>query len=246
MLGTLKHGTKGLLCAAALLASGNGFARTEIIDVMVSDLFAPVGFDDNDQSLVVLDGYLPSSCYNVGEPRIEIDNVTKTVKVEQQAAYFQGIFCLQALVPFTTVAKVGVLPKGNYTVVSSRGTLTEKMAVKEAATTSPDDYMYAPVERVSIKDGIQNSHVATFDGRFTNSCMEWDKVKVFNHDKTIEVLPIVKLREVENCEPIEKPFRITVDLPKGLTVGRHLLHVRTLNGGSLNAVFSVYDQNVDR
>ena len=40
----------------------------ELVPVDVRTVFAPDGFDNNDETELVLDGYLPSSCYKIVKP----------------------------------------------------------------------------------------------------------------------------------------------------------------------------------
>jgi hypothetical protein len=78
--------------------------------------------------------------------------------------------------------------------------------------------------------------VASLEGRFTNSCMVWEDLKVQDNGKTVNVLPIMKL-EGTNCVAGEFPFKKTIALPESIVAGRHLLHVRSLNGNAVNHLF---------
>jgi hypothetical protein len=225
--------------AAATLVAGSAFAAGELMPVQVSEIFAPVGFDDNDEVVVVLDGYLPNSCYKVENTHVKVDPATSAVEVTQLARRWPGP-CLLALVPFSSTVSLGVLPKGDFTV-KSFGATDEKLSVGEATSSGPDDFLYAPVDHVSFAPSTGSDAVsAMLEGRFTNTCMAFEEVKVIDSTKTVEVLPIMKMEERSDCQDnVEIPFRKYVSLPGGLYEGRHLLHVRSLNGRSVNRMFSI-------
>lgn len=222
------------------VAAGSG----DLIVADTQEVFVPAGFDDNDEVVAVLDGYLPDSCHKLDAATSILDPKTGKITVTQMARRWPGP-CRFKLIPFTSTVALGIVAKGKYQIEANNGRLNETLDVAEAHTSGPDDFLYAPVDSISILPTASKSHKdAVIEGRFTNSCMTFDEVRVINSGKTIEVLPIIKLEERPNCEVAESPFRKVVTLPEGLSVGRHLLHVRSLNGRSLNFVFSVSDENL--
>lgn len=210
----------------------------DIVNVSALNLFAPVGFDDNDETVVVLDGYLPNSCYKVADPEIIKDLANKSITVQPKARFVGGI-CLMALIPYSTEVKLGVLPKGDYSLVTNRGSATEALTVAASTTAGPDDFLYAPVDSVSIEKAADGTISAVLQGRFTNSCMQWKENKIFYTGKTIQLLPVIEMSEVD-CQEMETPFRQVVPL-NDMQPGRYLLHVRSLNGASVNNVFPVFE-----
>lgn len=237
-----KSAILGLASLGLVVASSSAFGQ-ELVNVGTSEVFVPVGFDDNDETIIVLDGYLPSSCYKLEKPVTAIDPATKKVAVQQTARRWPGP-CLLTLVPYTSVVSLGMMPMGEYTVVANDGTLTEKLTVTEATSAGPDEFLYAPVEaaHVQVPASSAGTYHATLTGRFTNSCMHMDHVKVINSGKTIEVLPVMRMDEGVQCAQVEVPFSQRVELPQRMEEGRHLVHVRSLNGKSVNAVFTVSDR----
>lgn len=231
---------------AALSAfSGNSVAEpsrtgSKIVKVAVQELFVPVGFDNNDEVVVVVDGYLPNSCYKLDAASATVNSATRKITVTQLAREYPGM-CRLKMIPFTNTVSVGLLPAGKYKVEASNSHLTERLNVAGSQVSGPDEYFYAPVDSVAILPASSTEQqTAVIEGRFTNSCMTFDEVRVIDSGKTIEVLPIIKL-EKSNCRALESHFRKEVALPADLSVGRHLLHVRSLNGHSLNHVFSVLE-----
>jgi hypothetical protein len=229
--------------AAAVLSAGAvaQAAEYEVVAVQAQDVFIPDGFDDNDETVVVLDGYLQSGCYKLAQSEHRIDFQTNTVHVTQYARKYSGP-CIMALIPYTTEVRLGVMPQGDYTVAMNDGVLTEKFKVREALNAGPDDFLYAPIDSVvvnSIQASDNGDYVAFLTGRFTTNCMAWEGTKVIDGGKTVVVQPIIKMLDLPVCEDATIPFRVAVDLPRGMVDGRHLLHTRSLNGRSVNTVFAV-------
>lgn len=220
----------GLAVANAEPGPGNG----DIVNVDARYVFAPEGFDDNDESIVMLDGYLPSGCYKLTRPMVEIDERTKQVNIKPMARYF-NVPCIEALIPYQYEIKLGILSEGLYTI-NVNSAAVESLDVAEATSAGPDDYLYAPIDQASVEKTDAGLMEATIEGRFTNSCMVWDEVKVQDNGKTVNILPIMKV-DGTNCVAGEFPFKKTVQLPDSVSNGRHLLHVRSLNGNAVNHLF---------
>ncbi len=210
-----------------------------VVDVASQNLFVPIGFDDNDETLVVLDGYLADTCYKITPAVVTKDLEHHQIIVEQQAREFPGI-CFDMTVPFTTVVKVGVLPEGEFTVITNHGQMTQRLPVKRAPTTSPDDYLYAPIDSAQVDQNSDGTFFAMLNGRFTTTCASIDRVIITNHEKTIEVMPVMSIKNQadRSCAPLVFPFHKEITLPE-VEPGAHLLHVRSLDGQSVNVVFRV-------
>lgn len=237
--------TMSLAAATAALIGLSTQARADdppqgtLVGVSVRELFVPNGFDDNDEVEVVLDGELPNTCYKLAHNEVKYDEATGRYIVFQFARRYPGI-CIQTTVPFFTAARLGVVPAGDFKV-QTLGAALETLKVKEATSAGPDDYTYAPIDSARVeRDEAHNKYFGIIQGRMTNTCMTIDEVKVFDSGKTIEVLPIIKMVDRPDCAAIEMPFAWQVDLPASMAEGRHLMHVRSLNGKSQNMVFSVY------
>ena len=202
--------------------------------------FVPVGFDDNDDVMVVLDGNLPDSCYKLSHTEVLKDPTTNKVTLIQYARRYPGV-CLESLVPFSSESNIGVMPVGLFSVASP-GAMEEKLQVTEATSAGPDEFLYAPVDSTKVTfDETTGTHRGILEGRFTNTCMRIKEVTVINSGKTLEVLPKMEMVETPSgCQTTEVPFSWTVDLPREISQGRHLMHVRSLNGKSVNKMFSVY------
>lgn len=122
---------------AGILVSGQAVAEEprngERVEVEASYVFVPVGFYDDDEAEVIIDGYLPSGCYRLAPPDIAVDSVEKTVKITPRARFFD-VPCIEALVPYNFEAKLGQLSEGTYTieVPSAGGLLTGELVVRRS------------------------------------------------------------------------------------------------------------------
>jgi hypothetical protein len=216
-----------------------GYGDT-IETVNANDVFVPVGFDDNDTTMVVIEGLLPNGCYKAEPSKVVKDIATQTIKILPQARVSAGP-CTKALVPFAEEINLGVLPFGTYQVnVNQNQALSADLEVEEATSSGPDEFLYAPVDNVLIDRVAQSMQmVATLSGRFTDSCMKMVDVKVIDSGKTLQVLPIIEVEDLPACLDGLFPYKQTFKLPKTMSSGRHLLHVRSLNGKAINELFSV-------
>lgn len=207
-------------------------------------VFAPVGFDDNDQTVITIDGYLPSGCYRLMRPEVAIDHTARTINITPIARFFD-VPCVEALIPYDFEVQLGVLPEGQYKItIGAAGTEAESLSIAEAASAGPDDYLYAPVDAATVsRDEDTGRLYAQITGRFTNTCMTWDQIRVIDNGKSINVLPVMSMSDTapqgEECRSAEVPYKKRVELPETMAQGRHLLHVRSLNGRGINHLFSV-------
>jgi hypothetical protein len=231
------------LSSASAEAARERRTNSDIVTIEAVDLFVPNGFDANDEIIVVLDGYLPNSCFRLTRPEVNVDKSSRQITVSQMARKFPGP-CLVTLVPFTNIIPVGALEAGDWVVSTNRGILNQELHVSpdtSGGQFGPDSHLYAPVETVSVSYSEGNKFEAKVSGRFTNSCMKMNDVIVMHKGRVIELLPVLDEEAMlgANCATAEKPFQKTVKLPVDLEIGRNLVHVRSLNGNSVNAVFSV-------
>lgn len=210
------------------------------VDLAVNAIFVPSGFDDNDEVLVVLDGYLPSACHRLTSPVVKVDRKSRLVTIAPRAKEFKGV-CPDVAVPFTQEVKLGQLDEGNYSVVSKDGRHRERLVVMRTGGVGPDDFLYTAVDKARVIYPYPFRWAVEIEGRFTNTCFGLEETRVFLTGKTIQVLPIMSFKVPEGtdkgCKDRERTFRTVVELPYLPNEGRYLLHVRSLNGQSLNEVF---------
>jgi hypothetical protein len=241
---------KNWICPLTLLAltptAAGAAARDnphngQLVDVWAVHAFVPKGFDDNDEVVLVVDGYLPSGCYRLTRPEVIVDRAARTVTAVPQARYFNTP-CVEVLVPYDFEVQLGVLAAGSYEVKVGRGAdplVQRRLTVAEATNAGPDDELYAPVDSAVVREGADPHELyATIDGRLPSSCMSWDDIKVVDNGDTVNVLPIVKVDPDQPCDSVETRYKKTFKLPDTIDFGRHLLHVRSLNGHAINHLFT--------
>ena len=225
--------------ATILLASLNAAsalaATPALMSVPVTHVYAPLGFDSNDNTEVVVSGYLPNLCYK--SPRTETKITGKNVAVTMTALNSGGMYCLQTIVPFIEVASLGVLDKGKYNIDVNTGTPTHKnssIGITESTSPAIDDHIYANVSYVEKAPG---SRKVILKGENPTSCFALDHIEMIsNGSDTYSVLPILK-QVSQICPQMVVPFAYETDVPKGLSEDEILLHVRIMNGKSVNTLF---------
>ena len=202
----------------------------------VDHVYSPRGFDSNDNSQIVVEGFLPNLCYK--SPRHEFKVEGKNIYIEITALKnSQSLHCAEVVVPFLEVINLGTLDRGSYNVVVNGNSFwkTEsEFFVSDALVATIDSNTYANVEYVEKNLG---SWEITLKGLNPNGCYRMEDV-VFtdNGSDTYSVLPKMTLLE-EDCKAELTPFEITASVPKTLRREKVLLHVRTMGGRSVNTLF---------
>ena len=238
----MKSMTKVLFLA--LIAMPAMAMALELINYAPSGVFTPVGFDSNDNSQVVLAGTFPNTCYKVSEPKVTVDKLNKRVYVQDRAVYHKGL-CLYMLVPYYKTVNLGVLEAGDYEIMlgdeadPTAAIKTAELGVSKATSSSPDDYLYAPVEEASLKteNGVLR---LTLKGTFTRSCYQVKEVKmsvIVSPHNMIIVQPIAE-EDGTTCKDENREFETTVEIANAPT-GKTLLHIRSLNGQAINRVLNL-------
>jgi hypothetical protein len=204
--------------------------------VPISRVYAPAGFDSNDDTQVVVSGYLPNLCYKA--PRTEVSVTGRTITITVKALIKEDtIFCPQMIVPFLEPVSVGVLSRGSYRIVvngSSEFEKSSEIRVVEAASSAVDNHVYANLSYIEKTEG---SRRIILKGYNPSDCFEFDRVEFMSNEKdAYSVLPI--LRQVKSdCPKRMVPFSIEAVVPKGLPIEDLLLHARAMDGKSVNTLF---------
>jgi hypothetical protein len=231
----------------------------------VKTIFVPVGFDDNDTVEVIVHGHFDDSCNKMGTAIGLVDGETNTIEITARGLRYQGNECIPMQVPFLQSVKLGQLAAGTYTVrmrapggsdgtAPADATQPEAVTLTVAKATVPtaDDSLYAPVDEVSFAPvrtpgGPANGeYMLTVSGVFPRSedgCMLLDDVKVLTFPNVLVVLPIARFeRDFALCLPSLTSFgrsfvgskSVKLDLKRDT-----LIHVRVLNGQSVNRIVEI-------
>ncbi|MBL7543228.1 MAG: hypothetical protein JNL11_05400 [Bdellovibrionaceae bacterium] len=199
--------------------------------------YIPQGFDSNDNVQMVVEGVFKDTCSKPGPAQFAVNQATKTVEVLTTEYRYAGP-CLDVLVPHDTVVNLGVLGQGTYRVMQKNGRQLGSLVVQQALRATADDYLYAPVSQVYLKNsGAQVS--VTLSGSFSNSCMSMAQVLTRVQGNVIVVQPLAHYnKEASACANVLVPFEKTVII-NGVRPGRYLLHIRSLNGNSVNNLYNI-------
>jgi len=236
----------GFGLSSSLYAANAHEVDTLEIEAPVDKIYIPVNFDDNDNVEVVLQGKFPNSCYKIGQTEAQIDPLSKRVMVRATSYVSTQELCLQSIVPFIQTVKLGLLPEGHYEVVYEKNRdIKKSLAIARRKTESADDFLYATVEKAFIDVNFETGKQALkLEGHFPYffiGCMVIKEVRsTRTQDDILLVQPIAEIVDNESCseQRSDLSFEYTSGLPEPF-IGQGLLHVRTMNGNSLNQFLNI-------
>lgn len=206
--------------------------------VHVDSVFTPKGFDENDHVEIMASGYLPSPCFR--RPYGSIEKAGNDIKITVRAARMasRDRICIEMAVPYLISIPVGPVVAGKYTVTVNTATnipLFSEMEIEPSTNGTIDNFLYAKVEQVSVD---RKTRTVTLRGENPSPCIELEKIiSTSNGFNTYAVMPIMRQKDAI-CPQVITPFEYTYQLPDDLHAPKVLVHVRTLDGNSKNAVFS--------
>lgn len=199
-------------------------------------VYVPEGFDDNDNVQFVGEGLFSSSCYRYSDTAVTVNHADKIISISTSAYKYNGM-CLQLVLPFDRVVDVGILKQGTYTIVQGPNSVqVGSIVIKSSTRGEPDDNLYAPISQAlfTSKSGVNK---VTLTGDFPLSCMKLQKVETHVLTDSLIIQPISEMVNT-GCKDGTFPFETEVDLG-AVKPGRYLLHVRSMNGKSVNSLVDV-------
>lgn len=207
------------------------------VSVNFNKVYAVGGFDDNDNVQIVGEGMFAKTCYRHAETTVRVDEATKIIYLSPVAYKYNG-YCLQVILPFSRVIDVGILKAGTYSVEleTNKQSLGE-ITIRPSLTRAADDYLYAPVSQ-SFFVSKNGSNTIQLAGDFSLSCMKMKDVKIDIQKGIVVVQPIAKIDKSVPCTAGDFPFEKVIQVGP-LAAGRYLMHVRSLNGQSLNTLINI-------
>lgn len=213
-------------------------ASPELVKVRIQKAYIAVGFDNNDQSEVYVTGYLPDGCHQFGPHRVTVDEKTQTVFIEQQAYKHPGP-CIDMIIPYAHVVRLGVMGRGSYRIVDSTSSKElGALTVTEATKPIIDDFLYLPLTNAYAKqEGEKAEASITLQGTFVDRCTRYKETKVHYYQDVIVVQPIAERLPARLCTEEPKRFQLSVPLKADLK-GSYLIHVRAMSGEAINSLFT--------
>ncbi len=201
--------------------------------ISVSHLYVPQGYDDNDEIIVMVDGLLPSTCHQLAPAKVQVDYSSRKVSIDTRAHFNAGP-CVQVPVPFEQEVDIGSLAAGEWTLETSLQGPEEALLVEKASSMNPDEYLYAPIDRVEMNfDADKAQWNVTLSGDILATCLTLQETKILKQKKVFVVLPVLT-QTTDECLPTSSHFTYSVALPAPIAPGRYLVHVRSLNGRGVN------------
>jgi hypothetical protein len=236
--------TLSAVLSVSALISQFGFAEVpnpfpRLVSMPAQYIFAPPGFDNNDNAQIVIYGQLPSTCYKAANPAVRVDPNTHRIYVSVVAYAYSGCFCLEVMTPFTHTVDLGILPAGNYQIyeADANGASSPRgmMPIAATQTPMPDENLYAPV-RSAIIEKHGNQSMLHLSGVFTSDCIDLQRVVTLHRaSRIIEVLPLAIQKPGVVCTRRNRPFEARVALSAS-EAGENLIHILSMNGNSVNLV----------
>jgi len=198
--------------------------------INIENVYVPQGYDSNDNVEIVVEGYLPNLCHK--SPKVKVDKISNKINLTLTSLYYtnDNYFCPPAVVPFLITVDLGVLNTGEYLIENNNH--QKKLNVAKAISENVDNFIYANIEY--LEKNYQEQSVVKLKGYNVSDCFELDRVELStNKSDTVIILPIMK-QVREFCPRKMTPFEYEVEVPKMVGRKKVLLHVRTMNGKSVN------------
>jgi hypothetical protein len=236
----MKKMNKNFIAALAFMpVISMGAVNSFVADVPVNHLFSPAGFDSNDNTEVIVTGYLPNLCYKAPNSTVSIKDGKISVSVKAIQNQTALGFCADVIVPYIEYINIGVLDKGKYIVAVNEKSQWEKkgnISISEASSSSIDEAVYANVEEIAR--GEEGSRKIELKGYNPSDCFELKEIVVLDNGvDTYTILP--KMKQVKSfCPKKMIPFTYEFNVPEKLEADKVLLHVRVMDGRSVNAFFN--------
>lgn len=223
----------GFSAQAADLASDS---TPTTVPATFKNLYVPRGFDSNDNIQVAGEGVFSNSCFKIAPPVVSIDESGKKITLAAQAYQYSGM-CMQMLIPFQQVVDLGIIKTpGVYKILTAAGVQIGEVDVAAARTSEPDDFFYAPVQRVSFEDGADNT--VSLRVEFPTNCLTIGEVRVDKQQNVVVIQPIAKLVRRFGCAMGYFPVTEVIKLGK-VNQGRYLLHVRSSGSQANNQIIAI-------
>jgi len=241
----MKHRLLSVAAGLAALIIGHVAVAADetpvLTDISISNAYIPLGFDANDHSQLVIAGSLPNSCFRIAPASAVVNKRNKTIVIHQKAYVYRS-YCLQMLIPYIETVSVGILVPGKYQVFDG---MTHKslggIDVESTTGTSQDAYLYLPLNDAYVQqDSDDDAAELVMTGTYPDSCFTFKEALIDYYSNLIQVRPVAEhVDSGTGCAPTPTPFTVKVPLRSDLS-GTFLLHVRSLNGLSINKLTSLH------
>jgi hypothetical protein len=223
--------------------------RTRVTVLKPEVIYTPRGFDSNDNAQVVISGSFTGYCMKTRSIEKKIDLNNRRIYLTHSVTIADGCTDLAMYIPYSTAVDLGPLPAGQYEIGAQdeNGSFIRMGAlpIAKAAvlnTHSTDERVYAPVTSVSFSmTPTMAEPVITLGGILTNSCLSPANLEIRQTaNNVIEILPTLAVAR-DNCKAVAIRYQKSVTL-KGFPASDTLIHIRAMNGQSINRVITRLDR----
>lgn len=203
------------------------------VTIPVEDVFAPKGYDSNDNAIIYVSGRLPSPCYRRPKALVVRNGQNFSVVMNSTVVKSRNRVCIAMTIPFLAEVELGKLSEGNYSLSTDgrhHSVRTAQWQVEKPNRSSIDNYIYAQVKNVRVSNG-RNVFI---EGENASDCIQLDRIEsVFNGKNTYAILPIMKQVKT-NCPEMPSKFIYGFRLPNDSDSKQVLIHVRSVDGTAVN------------
>lgn len=245
----------GLISSLGVWGGARAHAAEGLQSVMVplQGVIAPSqGFDSDDNVEAVVYGNLPNNCYTLGATKVRKVSALRFQVTQYATKRVDGICAdeesmpshLRQMVPFSKTVELGpTSAAGTLRIeynMNSPAPLARNLEIVQSTMPSIDDLPYAAVTSVSTEQLVSRKDEirVTISGFLNSTCTELDeKVRIDKVGDVYVILPVIKATGI-SCQQTLVPFSKTLSLGKG-ELGRHLIHVRSMCGKSVNTMIEV-------
>jgi hypothetical protein len=255
----MKLNKLGLITIVAAMWTLNVYAEhaphsPQLEQINVQEVFVPeVGYDNNDNVQVLVDGKLPNLCYDLDKTTSSIDMDKKIITITQYARKKSDSICdldrrdlpeyMKYPVRYSQDYNLGQLHSGKYKIVFSQQKKLNKsrpLEIKKAPVSSVDNFIYAPISSAFIPEIIYETNDAqvVLTGIMGSTCLKFSKIDVITMNDVYIILPKLTYNGNVECQNQPRPIQKIISLGK-VEPGRYLIHIRSTSGKAINKVFSV-------
>jgi hypothetical protein len=219
-------------------------SQPQIVMAPLDHLYVPQGFDSNDSAEIVVTGRFPNACFSRNAIEVKVVNDLIDIKITAIApdtSTAASRVCPKMLVPFKEVVTLGNLQGGEYKIrinSETKSSLKDNLTIAEASSSAIDDHIYSAVEWI---EKVNENEYVLHGWRYSD-CLDFEKIQIVSNNKdTLSILPVMKQLS-DFCPmkmmPTSYPFKVDFST---LKVGQPLLHVRTMDGKSVNSVVNLVE-----
>lgn len=229
---------------SSLVFSGaaHGQGSWNRVPIDVSDVFVPANFDDNDATEVTILGVLPDTCHSLADVDVKVKNQEIIVRAYAERAFNVFTACPMVTVPFAKVVRIGRQDVGTYKLkyFGKTSVIETTLNIAPAPVANRDNLFYAKVNDIHYHAA---ETAVDLEVVVPNDCLKFQKViDLYDGGSVISLLPVMEYTEqLAECSPSRSVKKLRFVIPAEIKRRPLLIHVRSMNGQSINQVITSDD-----